>query len=201
LSCANASLTTHVIEALREVAIQIKEINRDSTEVSPVVKLADNYFIVPTNDTLHPYLLQSLLANEFRARSILINFDYGIYDCFTNTMIFDGEVALSGSPSVRDGKEVELPLSPSDSHYFGVYFPEKETYLAGQMGVWLVSSGVLLLVFSFFAYTLAVISQTEAPVRDQERFHQQHDPRVQDAYQHHFRIERPAVVRGLGCQY
>lgn len=147
----------HVIEALREVAIQIKEINRDSTEVSPVVKLADNYFIVPTNDTLHPYLLQSLLANEFRARSILINFDYGIYDCFTNTMIFDGEVALSGSPSVRDGKEVELPLSPSDSHYFGVYFPEKETYLAGQMGVWLVSSGVLLLVFSFFAYTLAVI--------------------------------------------
>ena len=147
----------HVIEALREVAIQIKEINRDSTEVSPVVKLADNYFIVPTNDTLHPYLLQSLLANEFRARSILINFDYGIYDCFTNTMIFDGEVALSGSPSVRDGKEVELPLSPSDSHYFGVYFPDKETYLAGQMGVWLVSSGVLLLVFSFFAYTLAVI--------------------------------------------
>jgi two-component system, OmpR family, phosphate regulon sensor histidine kinase PhoR len=146
----------NVTAALRDVALEIKDINNDSTEVAPVQKLMRNYFIVSTTDTLHPYLLEGLLANEFRARNILTDFEYNIYDCFTDSLVFDGFVAISGRNYVRP-KDVEIPRSDSDSHYFGVYFPDKQSYLAGQMGVWLVSSGVLLLVFAFFAYTLAVV--------------------------------------------
>jgi two-component system phosphate regulon sensor histidine kinase PhoR len=145
-----------VTAALRGVAIQIKDITNDSTDVAPVRKLSRNYFVVATSDTLHPYLLQSLLASEFRERSILIDFEYNIYDCFTNSLIFDGYVALSGKKYDRP-VDVEIPRSDGDSHYFGVYFPDKQSYLSGKMGVWLFSSGILLLVFAFFAYTLAVV--------------------------------------------
>lgn len=146
----------NVTAALRDVALEIKDINNDSTEVAPVLKLSRNYFIVSTTDTLHPYLLEGLLENEFRARNLLTDFEYNIYDCFSDSLVFDGSVAISGKPYERP-KDVVIPRSESDSHYFGVYFPDKENYLAGQMGVWLVSSGVLLLVFAFFAYTLAVV--------------------------------------------
>lgn len=146
----------NVTAALRQVAIEIKDINNDSTEVAPVRKLSRNYFVVATSDTLHPYLLESLLENEFRSRSILTDFEYNIYDCFTDSLVFDGYVTLSGETYVRP-TDVEIPRSDSDSHYFGIYFPNKRNYLAGQMGLWLLSSGILLMVFAFFAYTLAVI--------------------------------------------
>ena len=54
--------------ALRSVAQEIMLVNKDSSDVPPVRQLASNYFIVSTNDTLHPYLLESLLENEFRHR-------------------------------------------------------------------------------------------------------------------------------------
>ncbi len=146
----------NVTAALREVAIEIKDITNDSTEVAPVRKLSRNYFVVATSDTLHPYLLESLLENEFRARNILTDFEYNIYDCFTDSLVFDGSVTLSGKSYERP-MNVEIPRSDSDSHYFGIYLPDKENYLTGQMGIWVLTSGILLMVFSFFAYTLAVI--------------------------------------------
>lgn len=146
----------NVTAALRQVALEIKDINNDSTEVAPVRKLSRNYFVVATNDTLHPYLLESLLENEFRAQSILTDFEYNIYDCFTDSLVFDGHVTLSGEPYER-ATDFTIPESDFDSHYFGVYFPHKQDFLMGQMGVWLFSSGLLLLVFAFFAYTLSVI--------------------------------------------
>lgn len=146
----------NVTTALREVGLQIKDINKDSSEVAPVRKLSRNYFVVATSDTLHPYLLESLLENEFRTRNILTDFEYNIYDCFTDSLVFDGFVALSGEEYERP-TEVIIPRSDSDSHYFGVYFPDKQSYLSGQMGLWLLSSGILLMVFAFFAYTLSVI--------------------------------------------
>lgn len=145
-----------VTAALREVAIEIKDITNDSSEVAPVRKLSRNYFVVATSDTLHPYLLESLLENEFRTRNILTDFEYNIYDCFTDSLVFDGSVRLSGKAYERP-INVEIPRSDSDSHYFGIYFPDKENYLTGQMGIWVLTSGILLMVFSFFAYTLAVI--------------------------------------------
>lgn len=146
----------NVTAALREVAIEIKDITNDSTEVAPVRKLSRNYFVVATSDTLHPYLLESLLENEFRARNILTDFEYNIYDCFTDSLVFDGSVTLSGKSYERP-VNVDIPRSDSDSHYFGIYLPDKENYLTGQMGIWVLTSGILLMVFSFFAYTLAVI--------------------------------------------
>lgn len=146
----------NVTAALREVAIQIKSINKDSTEVAPVLRLSRNYFVVATNDTLHPYLLESLLDNEFRTRNILTDFEYNIYDCFTDSLVFDGFVTLSENANDRPADVGDI-LSDFDSHYFGVYFPNKENYLASQMGVWLFSSAIMLLVLVFFAYTISVI--------------------------------------------
>lgn len=142
--------------ALRSVAQELMLLNKDSSDVPPVRQLSSNYFIVSTNDTLHPYLLESLLENEFRSRNLKTNFEYSIYDCFTDSMVYGGMVVLSKEPS----KPTEKPLMPKwdgDSHYFGVSFPEKDNYLIGQMSIWLFSSSILLVVIVFFGYTLWVI--------------------------------------------
>lgn len=142
--------------ALRSVAQEIMVLNKDSSDVPPVRQLSSNYFIVSTNDTLHPYLLESLLDNEFRSRNIKTNFEYSIYDCFTDSLVYGGMVTLSKEPTEKSENPV-VPKWDRDSHYFGVYFPEKDSYLISQMTIWLFSSSILLVVIIFFAYTLWVI--------------------------------------------
>jgi two-component system phosphate regulon sensor histidine kinase PhoR len=142
--------------ALRSVAQEIMLLAKDSSDVPPVRQLSSNYFVVSTNDTLHPFLLESLLDNEFRSRNLKTNFEYSIYDCFTDSMVFGGMVVLSEEPTQKTEKTT-IPKWDGDSHYFGVYFPEKQSYLLSQMSIWLFSSSILLVVIIFFAYTLWVI--------------------------------------------
>jgi len=142
--------------ALRSVAMEIMSMNHDSSDVPPVSQLSSNYFVVSTNDTLHPYLLESLLDNEFRSRNLKTNFEYSIYDCFTDSMVYGGMVTLSGKKPTQKERPI-VPKWEHDSHYFGVYFPNRQGYLLSQMSIWLFSSGILLVVIIFFAYTLWVI--------------------------------------------
>lgn len=142
--------------ALRSVAEEIMRMNKDSSDVPPVSQLSSNYFVVSTNDTLHPYLLESLLDNEFRSRNLKTNFEYSIYDCFTDSMVYGGFVTLTDRP-VKQTARPSIPKWDRDSHYFGVYFPDRQGYLLSQMSIWLFSSGILLVVIIFFSYTLWVI--------------------------------------------
>jgi two-component system phosphate regulon sensor histidine kinase PhoR len=142
--------------ALREVAMEIMRQNKDSSDVPPVTQLSSNFFVVSISDTLHPYLLESLLENEFRSRNLTTNFEYSIYDCFTDSLVYGGYVKLTDEPLIRSEDEF-LPKWDRESHYFGVYFPDKQSYLISQMTIWLFSSAILIVVIVFFAYTLSVI--------------------------------------------
>ena len=143
--------------AMSNVAKEIQTINREGGQnLEPVKQLSSNYFIASINDTLHPYLLQSLLRNEFDRRNIKIDFEYVIYDCFTDSIVYSQFVSMDDGASQEGSDQSKLNWQ-RDGHYFGVYFPGKQSYLVNQMGIWIFSSGVLLIVFLYFAYTTAVI--------------------------------------------
>ena len=144
--------------SLTNVAEEILSLNNDSSELyEPVRQIGSNYFTVQINDTLHPYLLESLLKNEFLTRNIKLDFEYVIYDCFTDSIVYGKYVPMVNYNS-KD-REI-LPTGRKwdrDGHYFGVYFPTKNTYLANQMGIWIFSSAILLVVIAYFSYTTIVI--------------------------------------------
>jgi two-component system phosphate regulon sensor histidine kinase PhoR len=143
--------------ALQDVAHQIQMVYHDSTEAPPVRQPASNYFVVSMNDTLHPFLLESLLKKEFTERNIDINFEYGIYDCFTDSIVFGRYVIMGDSTELKKSDSTPPPKWEGDNHYFGVYFPSKKSYLLNQMSIWIFSSVILLIVVIFFGYTLGVI--------------------------------------------
>lgn len=143
--------------ALQEVAQQIKKLNKDSSEVLPIKQPTSNYFVVSMNDTLHPFLLESLLKKEFQERNINVNFEYGIYDCFTDSIVFGRYVMMGDSSEIKKSSNTPPPVWKGDNHYFGVYFPDKNSYILSQLGIWVFSSVILLVVIIFFGYTLGVI--------------------------------------------
>ncbi len=149
--------TYEVTQALISVVDAIQYSNRDTIPIlDPVEQVAPNYFRVRIHDTLYPYYLETLLKNEFRTRELNIPFEYSIYDCFNDSIVFqkcisqDSTLATEPDAPIIDWKE-------DDGHYFSVLFPERDKDLFAKMEFWVYSSVILIGVIGFFWYMIHVI--------------------------------------------
>jgi len=149
-----------VVMALTDVTEQILSITKDPTDLFDAVKQErPNYFAVTINDTVHPYLLEAMLRKEFSRRNIQEDFEYGIYDCFTDSIVYGNYVSVD-SVHTDSVEHSELQKLDKDGHYFGVYFPNRRSTLWEEdenAWMWIFPFVVTLIVFSFFAYSVWVI--------------------------------------------
>lgn len=150
----------HEIElALVSVVQDIKEHTEDSTFlVDPVNMVSPNFFRVQINEELQPFYLESLLQTEFLNREINYKFQYSIYNCFNDSIVYTKVIGNSTNRT----SESELSVPPSvqwdnDNHYFSVFFPSLDFEIISQMRFWVISSIVLIAVLIFFAYVINVI--------------------------------------------
>ncbi|MCB9201060.1 MAG: sensor histidine kinase, partial [Flavobacteriales bacterium] len=151
-----------VVIALTNVTERILSINKDPSDLFDAVKqVRPNYFAVTINDTLHPYLLESLLRREFERRNINEDFEYGIYDCFTDSIVYGSYVSLTDSVDPGEVPHSELLKLDKDGHYFGVFFPRREgggwDPERTSASTWIFPAIVTSIVFLFFAYSVWVI--------------------------------------------
>ncbi len=160
--------TIHI--ALSEVALELLRYNGHLTLAPDAVSQpATNYFIVMVNDVIDAQLLRQLLVRSFLQRNIRQDFEFGIYDCQTQNMVYGHYVALSQQgEAVRKGSI--LPRWDRENYYFIVHFPRKEANLIADMNIWLFSTGVLLVVLVFFAYALFALLQQQKLSRLQKDF-------------------------------
>lgn len=149
--------------ALTNVANEILTINNDPAKLFEAVKqVRPNYFTVAINDTVHPYLLENLLIREFAQRNIGENFEYGVYDCFTDSIVYGNYVALSQEQEATD-REAAAPQIKwdKDGHYFSVFFPDRAPFemesVARPTSTWAFSALISFIVFVFFAYSVYLI--------------------------------------------
>lgn len=146
----------NVTLALQSTAESLIEYENLTVPLDGLVKqLSGNYYVVSVNGEICTEILEVLLKKEFEKRNILADFEYGIYNCSTNKMLYGKYISFQNNKPKQ--KTIELPVWKNDSYYFGVFFPNKTTDLANQMGVWIFFSSVLLFVCFFFAYTTFVI--------------------------------------------
>lgn len=156
--------------ALRNVAEQILNYNGSTIpQTNPVEQLSSNYFVVMVNDKIDINLLETLLFNEFQKRDLHVEFEYGIYDCANENMVF-GNVIKMEDDTINTRLQYNLPTWKGNDYYFGVLFPERQNMLLSQMGIWLFSSVVLVLVISFFAYALFIIFKQRKFSETQKQF-------------------------------
>lgn len=151
-----------VVIALTDVTERILSINKDPSNLFDAVKqVSPNYFAVTINDTIHPYLLENLLKHEFERRGISEDFEYGIYDCFTDSIVYGNYVSVKDSTVADTARHTNLLKLDKDGHYFGVNFPQRKTsiWVPEQSGTitWIYPAIVTVIVFAFFAYSVWVI--------------------------------------------
>ena len=146
--------TVHI--ALRRVSEQIAKLNQSQTEINPVKQMSSDYYVVNINDAIDANILEHYLKSEFAKYSLHIDYEYGIYDCATDKMVY-GNYISHNTEIDETAQKAKLPKYDEFVYYFGVRFPTKSMYLAGQMDIWIFSSFILLTVIIFFGYTLFII--------------------------------------------
>jgi len=144
--------------ALTNVVEEIQRLNNDSSDLyEPVKQITSNYYLASTNDTLHPFVLEQLLRKELESRNLETDFEYVVYDCFTDSIILGRSVDLEAEAKSLVYRTSNNAKWNKASHYFGVYFPDKVLFVVKDMNIWVVSTIFLLLVIIFFSYTIWVI--------------------------------------------
>lgn len=157
--------------ALRNVSDQMLEYNNlPIPQINPVEQLSSNYYVVMFNNVMDAELLETLLINEFGKRNLNLDFEYGIYDCMNEEMVYGNYVDLSEKQKNTFARKSDLPVWEDNDYYFGVLFPTKRNTLLGQMGIWIFSSIVLLIVIFFFAYALFIIYRQRKLSETQKQF-------------------------------
>lgn len=165
LNLKEFSEQSHV--ALRNVLEKINTNLSDSSDLYDAVKqIRTNRFKVDINEELQPYYLETLLKKAFYEQNINQDFVYGIYDCFTDSIVYGNLIKYTKESSYEPislddaGITSENLSIKNDGHYFTVFFPNVEAKSIQPVqfiSPWIYIGVIILLVMVFFAYSLVII--------------------------------------------
>lgn len=144
--------------ALRNTAEKLATFGQFSLPDQDLVnQISTNYYVVNVNNTIDAKTLEYYLTTEFDRLNINTDFEYGIYDCSSDKMVYGNYVSANKSIEKKEVKT--LPKLNKFTYYFGVYFPDRNSYITSGMDNWVLTSGMLLIVIIFFGYTMFIILQ------------------------------------------
>lgn len=144
---------------LRSVAEKMSQYNQSVLpDENPVSQISSSYFVVNVNSVIDANVLEYFLKTEFDIHNIALDYEYAIYDCHNDKMVYGNYVPVEGKQQPLK-LTTNLPKYSEYVYYFGVNFPSKSSYLFGDMSLWIVFSVILLVSVVFFGVSIFVILQ------------------------------------------
>ncbi len=158
----------HAHIALRNVLEKISTQQSDSSDLYGAVRqVRSNYFSVDINEELHPYYLETLLKREFYDQNIHRDFQYGIYDCFSDSIVFGNLIRFSKDSHYEPASDSLAGITSEklkwkkDGHYFTVYFPGIQNRSTNpeesSFSPWIYMGLIVAFIVVFFGFAIGVI--------------------------------------------
>ncbi|RXM49026.1 sensor histidine kinase KdpD [Flavobacterium sp. YO12] len=144
--------------ALLEVAKKLYEgTNHEMPTQISVQKIANDYYIVNVENDFEPDILEFYLKSEFKKMNITTDFEYTMYNCQSDEMVYGNYISLSQKG--KEKKTVHFPKHKNLVYYFAVRFPNETSYLFSSMRFWFVLSIALILVLLIYVYSIFTLLQ------------------------------------------
>ena len=143
--------------ALLNVAKDLEKLGSQLPTQGLISQISTNYYIVNISDVFNAGTLEFYLRNQLEAAGLAEDYEYGIYDCSNNKMVYGNYISYDPEKPVIDKQRDDLATYDEYYYYFGVRFPNRTGYLLNSMNLTILFSMILLLTVSFFAYTLFII--------------------------------------------
>lgn len=151
----NYDITQALIQASRSIQ---KHQGDETLLLDPVKQVEDQTFIVKTNENPDPDYVEALLTQQFKKQEINLDFEYNLYNCFNDSVIFTKVVKIDQGKAIeKETPSTVVNWRSDDGHYFSVYFPNKMEMVIDRLNFWVFSSLLLLVLAGFFAYAINII--------------------------------------------
>jgi len=121
-----------------------------------VERKTSNTYTVNINDVIDANMLEYHLLREFEARGMSTEFEYGIYDCESQNMVYGNFCQLN---RLEDSQQTNQLLPKFDDlvYYFVVRYPSQQSYLLRSMWQNIGFTLITLLALLFFIYAMWII--------------------------------------------
>jgi two-component system phosphate regulon sensor histidine kinase PhoR len=150
------SQKTHI--ALLEVAQKLYQgTNRELSGKNPVRKISNDYYIVNVDNDFEPEILEFYLISEFKKMNITTDFEYAMYNCQSDEMVYGNYISLSEKKQTKHS--VHFPKHKNLVYYFAIRFPNETSYLFSSLRFWFVLSIALIVILLVYVYSIFTLLQ------------------------------------------
>ncbi|MEZ4909701.1 MAG: HAMP domain-containing sensor histidine kinase [Saprospiraceae bacterium] len=145
---------------LRNVANRMATFNKNILPKTGVIqRKSSNYYAVNINTKIDAGILEQYLLQEMYKQGLTLDFEYAVYDCSTDELVYGNY--CSESKSITDIDDIKrnkkLPKFNDLIYYFVVKFPNKESFLLANLNMTITLSLLSVIATIFFIYSMYVI--------------------------------------------
>jgi len=156
--------------ALRAVAERIGTLYKtDLPKQNLITRRSTNYYAVNVNSEIDANVLEDYLIQEFEKRSLNTDFEYAVFDCDSDSLVYGNYCDLADDKIDSASKE-QLPRFNELIYYFVVKFPSRGSYLLSNMWQSVLFSLIALLAVMFFIYAIWIILKQKQLTEQQKDF-------------------------------
>ncbi len=156
--------------SLRKVAEKIAAFNDTELPKQELIqRRASNFYAVNINSAIDANVLEDFLLQEFQNRSLYTDFEYAVYDCSSNELVYGNYCKLGEEDKTIERSE-DLPTFQDLIYYFVVKFPSKQSYILTDIWVSVLLSIMALLASLFFIYSAWIILKQKRNSEMQKEF-------------------------------
>ncbi|NDI98608.1 HAMP domain-containing histidine kinase [Flavobacterium sp. LaA7.5] len=143
--------------ALQDVVNKIYRDNNSELPVTtPIKKVSDDYYVVNVDDVFEADILEYYLRTEFQKVKLDIDYEYAIYDCASDEMMYGNYINAAGSEVENDVAQCKNCFTKKEGliYYFAIRFPHLHyNYIASLQQYWIYTV-VLFLVLIIYVYSV-----------------------------------------------
>lgn len=140
--------------ALKSVADRLIQDSKYNVQLDGINKKSSNYYTLDFSSPVNVTMLENYLYIEFRNQNLNTDFEYGIFECTTDSFYYGRYINIKQIDNIV---RLKVKAKPSENYYIGILFPKKKTYLQDDLKLLIFFSVVLLIVIGFFTYTILII--------------------------------------------
>ncbi len=120
-----------------------------------IKQISQNEFLVNYNYEIQLDILEDLLLRELDVVEPGINFEYAVYDCHTNDLVYGDCCAVERQ--TKEKIKQKLPELGDFTYYFIVRFPGKNTYLLTNLKLFFILGLFTIIVGLIYLYAVRTL--------------------------------------------
>lgn len=124
---------------------------------NPINRVSNDYYIVNVNNDFESGVLEYCLRDEFQKANLLADFEYAIYKCQSDEMVYGNYVSFTNKETKKSS--FHFPKQNNLVYYFAIRFPGQTGYLVASLKYWWLLSLVLVLILLIYVYSVFTILQ------------------------------------------